>query len=125
MHHGRKAFANNAHVHRYTAPPSDPRVLIEELRVKRGFASLRALAIAAGVPQPTLQRYMTHKTESMEVSSLLAIANALGVTLSELLGEVPLSSGGVVRDLHRLATELTGGQLEQLLQIGRLLRSKS
>lgn len=124
MHHSRKLIAQNARVHSYTAAQADPRTIIEILREKRGFKSLRALALAAGVPQPTLQRYMTRKTDTMDVNSFLALANALGITLSELFGEVPLSSGGTVRELQRLAVELTETQLEQLLEIGRLLRSK-
>ena len=106
----------------YGKPPADPRDIIERLRVARGFRSLRALALEAGVSQPTLQRYMTHQTEAMEVGNLLALAQTLGVTLSELIGEVPIGSSAVARDLQRLVFQLSDSEQEQLLRIGQALR---
>lgn len=123
-HHRRKTTAQNAPVHSYAQAPRDPRDIIEELLVKRGFRSLRALAMAADVQQPTLHRYMNRKTDTMDVNNFLAIAQALGITLSELMGEVPLSSGGTVRELTRLAADLNETELQQLLEIGRVLRTK-
>jgi transcriptional regulator with XRE-family HTH domain len=124
VHHRRKPADENAGLHKYRTSPVDPRGIIEDLRVKRGYTSLRALAMAAEVPQPTLQRYMTRKTDSMEVSSFMALAHTLGVTLSELLGEVPLSQGGMLRELHHAACDLTDSQLQQLVQIARVLQPK-
>lgn len=78
-------LANNAFMH-----IRDPRAIIRELRSKRGFTSDRALAIAAGIPQPTLSRYLSGKAETMELASFQALARTLGVTVSELTGEVPI-----------------------------------
>jgi len=105
----------------YEAPQVDPRVLIEDLRIKKGFRSLRALAMAADVSQPTLQRYMKGKTATMEASNFMALAHTLGVTLSELLGEVPIGSSAQVREMQRLMHEMSPEQQEQLLRIGRAL----
>ena len=72
----------------YSQPTADARQIIRTLRVMRGFASDRALAAAAGVNQPTLARYLAGTSETMEVGNFMAIAHTLGVTISELLGEV-------------------------------------
>lgn len=112
--------ADNSPVH-YATPIVDPRLIIEKLRVLRGFKSLRALALEAGISQPTLQRYMAGKTSTMEAATFLALAQTLGVTMSELLGEVPLGASAVARDMQRLLQELSPDQQEQLLRIGRAL----
>jgi transcriptional regulator with XRE-family HTH domain len=113
-------LADNSPVN-YETSYADPRKLIEHLRVQQGFRSLRALAIAAGVSQPTLQRYMTGHTATMEASTFMALAHTLGVTMSELLGEVPLGSSIQVREMQRLMQDLSTEQQEQLLRIGRAL----
>lgn len=109
MIHQRIIYASpapdNADVH-YRLPPPDPREVIEKLRVERGFKSLRALAIAAGVTQPTLQRYMSGETKHMDVGNMLAIAQTLGVTISELLGEVPPGSSVAAREIQRALAEM-------------------
>lgn len=110
---------NNAHVH-YRTAPADPREIIERLRIERGFRSLRALAIAAGVKQPTLQRYMTGTTNAMDVGNMQAIAQTLGVTLSELLGEVPLGSSVAAREIQRA---LAGMDEEGRTQVARVVKA--
>lgn len=124
MIHGRITDATPAHentfVHNPYAMP-EPRQLIEQLRVKRGFASPRSLAIAAGVSQPTLSRYLAGTTETMEVANFMAIAKVLEVTLSELLGEVPISSGGEVRELVKIMDALAEPERAALLAAGRAM----
>ena len=102
---------------------ADTRAIIEELRVKRGFPSVRALAIAAGVPQPTLSRYLTGKTEAMEVASFKAIAEVLDVTVSELIGEVPVTSRREIRELAKIMDSLAEPEREALLAAGRAMSS--
>lgn len=70
---------------------TSPRVVIEELRRRRNFRSVRALALAAGMPQPTLQRYLAGTSATMSMEHFAALAAALDVTISQLLGEVPIS----------------------------------
>lgn len=83
------ACHQNAWVHTYSVK-RHPREIIEELRVLRGFPSMRALALAADISQPTLSRYMAGKTDDMETRHWMALAQTLGTTVSQLLGEVPL-----------------------------------
>ncbi|MCR5864670.1 helix-turn-helix transcriptional regulator [Aquincola sp. J276] len=94
-------FTNNAFMHH-----RDPREIIRDLRLKRGFTSDRSLAIAAGIPQPTLSRYLAGKAETMELASFQALARTLEVTVSELTGEVPLDERPDVRRLSALYDEL-------------------
>lgn len=99
------------------------RATIDALRVRHQFASVRALAGAAGIPQPTLSRFMSGRTSSMEVANFQALARLFGVTLSELLGEVPLDQRSDVRELSKVYATLTTVQQEQLLRIARALQS--
>lgn len=110
--------AQNAHVH-YGHVRADPRTIIETLRVRNGFTSLRQLAIAAGVSQPTLQRYMKGTTRDLEMENFTAIAHTLGVTVSELLGEVPLSSSQTAREMQRTLAQLDEPSQEQVLRIAK------
>lgn len=116
MIHARITFASTAHdnarMHKVDEPDSPAaelsaaatlRSIIEKLRVDRGFRSRRALALAAGLQQPTLQRFLDGKSAAMEVQHVMALARTLGVTVSELLGEVPLRSAAVeARELERI-----------------------
>lgn len=111
---------NNAAVH-YKRPPGDPRQIIEALRTAQGFRSVRSLAIAAGIQQPTLQRYLAGTSETMEVASFMALAQTLGVTVSELLGEVPLSGGGTAREVSRVMSRMTPAQQIRFLRVGQAL----
>lgn len=94
---------------------SDARTVIRDLRVKRGFTSDRALAIAAGIPQPTLSRYLAGTTESMDIANFQALADALDVSMSELLAEIPIGSGGRVKELARLMEQLPQPEKDALL----------
>ena len=99
----------------------DAREIIESLRVKRGYGSVRALAIAAGIPQPSLHRYLSGKSGTMEMASFAALAQVLEVTLSELLGEIPISSRTEVRELTRIMDALAEPQRQALLAAGRAM----
>lgn len=111
---------HNSAVH-YRKPPSDPRRIIEHLRIAKGFRSVRALAIAAGINQPTLSRYLASKSETMEVDKFTALAQTLGVTVSELLGEVPLSSGSPVREVTQVMARMSQTQQIRFLRVGEAL----
>jgi transcriptional regulator with XRE-family HTH domain len=103
----------------------EPRNIIRKLRDQRGIASDRQLAIVAGLHQPTLSRYLTGVTKSMDVENFRLLAQALGVTLSELLGEVPLSSGGVLREVMLLMQDLPPSMQGALLAAGRAMAQAS
>lgn len=83
------AMPENAGVHKIGIP-KHPREIISVLRIQRGFRSVRALALAAEMPQPTLQRFLAGTTQTMETPHWLALAKTLRVTVSQLLGEVAL-----------------------------------
>jgi transcriptional regulator with XRE-family HTH domain len=99
----------------------DPRDRIRELRTLRGFRSDRALATAAGLEQPTLSRYLSGKTKEMTVDNLEALARTLKVTLSELIGEVPLSSRAAVGEAEAIFRLLSDDQLRQVINVARAL----
>ena len=98
------------------------RDLFRRLRVDRGFVSDSALARAAGINQPTLARFMNGTSSTMEAQSFLALAHVLGVTLSELLCEVPLGSSVPAREVSRLMLGMPPEQQEQLLRIAQALK---
>lgn len=98
-----------------------PREIIEKLRLERGFVSARALAAAAGIQQPTLARYLNGTSDTMEVESFVALAKVLEVTLSELLGEVPLSGGGRIKELLSIMEQLPEAERAALVAAGHAM----
>jgi len=61
----------------------------------------------------------------MEVSNFMALCLVFGVTLSELLGEVPLSSGAPAKELARAFADLDEAQQQQLLRIANALKPRA
>lgn len=100
-----------------------PRDIIERLRVLRGFGSARALAAAAGIQQPTLARYLNGTSDTMEVGSFVALAKVLEVTLSELLGEVPLSGNTRIKELMSIMEQLPEAERAALVAAGNAMVS--
>ena len=99
----------------------DARQIIRTLRIQRGYASDRALALAAGINQPTLSRYLAGDSKTMELANFQALADTLEVTLSELLGEVPLSSGTRVREIQRIMAKLPEAMQQALVAAGEAM----
>lgn len=112
---------DNAPMHQPRDELERARQRIRDLRDAHGIRSVRALALAAGVPQPALSRFLNGKSETMEVPSFMALAAYFGVTISELLGEVPLSSGGQVRELQALAQRMDQPTRSRWLRLGKVL----
>jgi hypothetical protein len=104
-HHAASTGSQNAWMHSYIHE-QDPRKIIESLRVARGFGSTRALALAAGMPQPTLSRYMKGDSADLEMSNWRKLAETLEVSVSQLLGEVPLAGGPTGTRLLRVMENL-------------------
>lgn len=77
---------------------------------RRGIASPRALALRAGVSQPTLSRYLSGASADMEMQSWRQLARELGVTVSQLLGEQPIAPDDdieyVLRAMERMPSDL-------------------
>jgi len=97
-----------------------PRALIEQLRSDRGFKTVAALAKAAGIPQPTLSRYLSGRHASMHPEHWVSLAGALGVTVSELLGETPISTRWV-REINGLLVEMSEEDRERVALMLRAL----
>jgi DNA-binding Xre family transcriptional regulator len=51
----------------------------------------------AGVPQPTISRFLAGETEWMTLDKLASLAEALECTVSELIGERPLEMDEKIR----------------------------
>lgn len=103
-----KSARQNAAVHNPYSSNTDPRAIITSLYKTRGFRSIRALAIAAGIPQPTLSRYMKGDTQDMGLGHFRAIADALELTVSQLLGETPIHDDPRVDRVLRVMERLPG-----------------
>ena len=119
-----KPRADNAAVH--SSGERDPRDIIRALIDKRGFNSPRALALAAGVSQPTLSRYLARETEDMEMPSWRALAAALQVTVSELLGETPLmgDSANAVRRHLQVMESLPEWKQKTVMDIAKTMAAE-
>jgi transcriptional regulator with XRE-family HTH domain len=86
---------------------------------------VRALAIAAGIPQPTLARYLKGTSETMELANWMALAKELGVTVSELLGEVEISSRGEVQELMNTLILLDESHRSALLAAAKAMANST
>lgn len=122
-HHPRKPSPENARVHRNPYRP-DPRQIIRDLSAKRGFRSDRQLAIAAGIAQPTLARYLNGTSKEMEVPQFAALAETLQVTISELLGEVSISETPKAREMTALFSALGPDAQDALLATAKAMAPK-
>lgn len=117
-----KSPSDNARVHNPFDPtPRDPRAVILATYPVRGFNSIRALAIAAGVPQPTLSRYMSGATKDMELDNFRAIARALDLTVGQLLGEVPIHADPRVDHVLHVMERLSGPGRDALIATANAL----
>jgi transcriptional regulator with XRE-family HTH domain len=70
------------------------------------FPSQRALASAAGLDQSLLSRFLRGRTEVLEFHHLQSVAHALGMTVSQAIGEEPLVNDPKVLVVARLMMEM-------------------
>jgi XRE family transcriptional regulator, fatty acid utilization regulator len=61
---------------------------IEEMAARRGW-TIEELAAAGGIAPSTVYRVITAETPDPKVSTIQAIASALGVTVDKLLADEP------------------------------------
>lgn len=76
---------------------SATRALIKQLMAERDIASERQLALDCDMSQTTLHRFLNGKTESLEFMHLQTLAHYFGLTVSQLIGEVPLTEDPKIR----------------------------
>lgn len=58
----------------------------------RAHLSVKELSERSGVPDSTIRRYETSIC-SRQLENLMALADALGLTLDEIVGHVPVEKG--------------------------------
>jgi transcriptional regulator with XRE-family HTH domain len=109
---------HNARVYKVAV---DSRQLILELAERQGLRTPAELARKSGIPQPTLSRYLNGKHATLTAQHWMALAHALSVTVSELLGETPLATKAV----REINTILAGMPEEARAKAARLLRALS
>ena len=76
---------------------------IDELRKEKGW-SVNYLALEAGLTQSTLNNLYSRKTEP-KISTLRAICEALGISLSDFFKEEASSDDELVRKVKALSEE--------------------
>ena len=114
------ASSHNAPMH-YRREPQHPREIIQQLLKAKGYRSARELALKAGISQPSLSRFLAGTADAMETASFQALAIELGVTLSELLGEVPLNASGLLREAQAVFFQMTPEEQRQWIRLGQVL----
>ena len=96
---------------------ADARQIIQTLIDESG-KSVRAVAIEAGMQQPALHRYLSGETEELEAKNYVALALHFGVTVSQLIGEVPFEADPKIRAMTRLMEHLPEDKKAALLAAG-------
>lgn len=92
---------------------------IDELRLQKGW-SVNNLAMEAGLTQSTLNNIYSRKTEP-KLSTLRAICDAFGITLSEFFREGSITDNNECRlrdeELQRLIANLSNDEKNALIVI--------
>lgn len=88
---------------------------IDELRKEKGW-SVNYLALEAGLTQSTLNNLYSRKTEP-KISTLRAICEALGISLSDFFKEEAASDDELVRKVKALSEENKAALLQLINHI--------
>lgn len=76
-----------------------------------------ALAELCGVPQPTISRFLSGTHASLSVENLSAIADALDVSVSQLLGETPLEADPKIARVIAVMQRLPEYKKDAIVQV--------
>lgn len=68
--------------------------------IARDQLSERQLAMDCDMSQSTLNRFLTGKTETLEFVNFQRLAQYFSITISELIGEVPLDEDRKIRSVQ-------------------------
>ena len=90
-HYEMQEDAQNAVMH------SGTREILSKLMIEHEVPSERHLAIACGMSQRTLHRFLKGDTEILDFKHLQAIAHYFSLTVSQLTGETPFHDDRKVR----------------------------
>lgn len=94
---------------------------ILKLMELHGVESERQLALACGMQQSTLHRFMSGKTESLNVAHLMAIAQHFEVTVSQLIGEITMSDDPRIRTVLAVMETLPDYKKDMLVAASQSL----
>lgn len=92
------------------------RATLTTLMEQQGLNDNR-LAERSGVPQPTISRFRNGTNQTMELDRIHALARVLGVTVSQLIGEVPVDESVQRHRALTLMQEMPEYQLGRALKI--------
>lgn len=79
--------------------------------------SATKLAEVSGVSQPTISRLLNGTTDTMEWETLQLLGAALGVTVSQLIGEVPIDDNQQRQHAYMLLQGVPAYQLPAAVKI--------
>lgn len=100
MHQALHAGANNYGMHEKT------REIIRTLMAEHGIRSERQLALSCGMDQSTLHRFLSEKTDTLSFAHIQALAQYFEVTVSQLIGELPLEEDQKIRTVMKVMESL-------------------
>jgi DNA-binding Xre family transcriptional regulator len=89
---------------------------LQRLMAKQQISATR-LGETTGVPQPTISRLLNGTTDTMEWETLQLLGAALGVTVSQLIGEVPIEDDEQRQRAYILLQEVPAYQLPAAVKI--------
>lgn len=97
---------DDASKHQVGEPGSHNQVMHEKTRenirilmAREGVVSERQLAMDCDMNQSTLNRFLTGKTDTLDFTNLQRLAHHFSLTVSQLIGEVPLDEDRKVRSV--------------------------
>jgi len=99
------------------------RDIIRLLIQRNGIESERQLALGAGMDQSTLHRFMAQKSDTMNFTHMQAIARYFGITVSQLIGELPLDEDPKIRGVMLAMQQLPEYKKDVVLATSQALAS--
>lgn len=76
-----------------------------------------ALSERCGVPQPTISRFRSGQHKALDLDNLQSVAHALGITVSQAIGETPLNPSSQRQAAMILMEELPEYQVARAVKI--------
>jgi len=108
---------NNRAMHEKT------RDIIRLLMQRNGIESERQLALGSGMEQSTLHRFLAQKSDSLNFMHLQSIARYFGITVSQLIGEMPLDEDHKIRSVMLAMQQMPEYKKDVLLATSQALAS--
>lgn len=109
------AKANNQPMHEKT------RAIIRDLMRANEIESERRLALDCGMDQSTLHRFLAAKTDTLNFSHIQALAHHFGITVSQLIGEVPIEQDQKIRSVVLAMQQLPEYKKDAIVATSRAL----